>query len=568
MPEYDLLIRNGTVVDGTRLAPYRADVGIAGGRIAKISGRLRGGARRELDASGCIVAPGAVDLHCHYDAQLNWDPYCSLSGWHGVTSLTIGQCGFGFAPTRPADREAAMELMCRIEAIPMRSMRAGMRWDWETFPEYLDSLAHNQRLGVNVASLVPYSPLRAYVLGVRDSRERSEVTVEELAQIKQLFREGMAAGAFGFSADKSLEDRPEDGSLLPTHVASDREFFALAETLREFGVGHVGWTRGIPDRMGENRDREFLVRLMQLSGRPLQWGLVMQVEGRPELHREQLAWLEQVQRAGWPMYAQSMAVWVSQTFTLEDYNGLDTNPNWLEATVGTREQRLARLADPGRRPGLRADMDGSGRGSAQVWDKVRVVEVAEARNYRYEGRSVGDLARERDCHPVDAFLDLSVDEGLRCRFAWLDQHVPCAEILSHPATHVSLSDGGAHTRYQTSGAWPTVFLAEWVRERGLMPIQDAVWKMSALPAWIAGFRDRGSLREGMAADAVVFDLEQLGLTEPSYAHDFPGDERRLVQKARGWRYTLVNGEVTFEESEATGALPGRVLRSYEMVDRG
>ena len=561
MPEFDVLIRGGTVLDGTRVAPYRADVGIVDGKIAQVSGRLRGGARTELDASGCYVAPGAVDLHCHYDAQVNWDPYCTLSGWHGITSLTIGQCGFGFAPTRPEDREANMEMMCRIEAIPMRAMRAGLRWDWITFPEYLDSLEQNQQLGVNVASLVPYSPLRAYVMGVEASRERSELTRDERAQIEHLFREGMRAGAFGFSADKSLEDRPEDGSYLPTHVAADEEFFALARILREFGVGHIGWTRGIPDRMGENRDRELLLRLMELSGRPLQWGLVMQVPDEPAIHREQLAWLSEVQRAGWPMYAQSMAVWVTQTFTLEDWNGLDTSPAWLEATVGDVEQRLTKLADPARRPALRADMDETGRGTPEAWDKVRVLEVAEARNYASEGRSIGEIARERGCHPVDAFLDLSVDEGLRSRFSWADQHVPSGEILAHPATHVSLSDGGAHTRYQTSGAWPTVFLSEWVRDRELMPLEDAAWKMSALPAWIAGFRDRGTLREGQAADVIVYDLEKLGLDEPRYAHDFPGEERRLVQKARGYRYTLVNGEVTLQESEPTGKLSGQLLRS-------
>ncbi len=564
MPEFDVVIRGGTVIDGTRVAPYRADVGIVGGRIARVSGRLAGDARRELDASGCYVAPGAVDLHCHYDAQVNWDPYCTLSGWHGITSLTIGQCGFGFAPTRPEDREANMEMMCRIEAIPMDAMRAGLRWDWISFPEYLDSLANNQQLGVNVGSLVPYSPLRAYVMGVEASRERTELTDDERAQIQNLFRESMRAGAFGFSADKSLEDRPEDGSFLPTHVAADEEFYALAEILREFGVGHIGWTRGIPDRMGENQDREMLMRLMELSGRPLQWGLVMQVPGEPGIHREQLDWIAGVQRAGWPMYAQSMAVWVSQTFTLEDWNGMDTSPHWLEATVGDIAQRLARLSDPVRRPGLRADMDASGRGNPEAWDKVSVLEVAESRNYAREGRSVGQIARERGCHPVDAFLDLSVDEGLRTRFSWEDQHVPSPEILTHPGTHVSLSDGGAHTRYQTSGAWPTVFLAEWVRDRELMPIEEAAWKMSALPAWIAGFHDRGTLREGQAADVIVYDLEALGLDEPHYAHDFPGNERRLVQKATGYRYTLINGAITLEDSEPTGELSGRLLRSTEM----
>src|SRR5438094_1606017 len=211
MAEYDLVIRGGTVVDGTRLPAFKADVAIAQGRIARISGTIPARGARELDASGCIVAPGAVDLHTHYDAQINWDPYCTLSGWHGVTSLTIGQCGFGFAPCKPEDRDLNMRMMDRIEAIPYASMVKGMRWDWVTFPEYLDSL-DRQGLGMNVASLFPYSPLRAWVLGVKGSRERTSVTPEELEKIKAVFREGMQAGAFGFSADLSLEDRPEDGS--------------------------------------------------------------------------------------------------------------------------------------------------------------------------------------------------------------------------------------------------------------------------------------------------------------------------------------------------------------------
>ncbi|NQZ96532.1 MAG: amidohydrolase family protein [Myxococcales bacterium] len=564
MSSYDLIIRNGTIVDGTRLPSFRADVAIKAGRIAKISGRIRDRAAQEIDATDCIVAPGFVDLHCHYDAQINWDPYCTLSGWHGVTSLTIGQCGFGFAPTRPEDREANMEMMCRIEAIPMDSMRAGMRWDWVTFPEYLDSL-DRQELGLNVASLVPYSPLRAYVIGVEESRERTQLTEAEMNEIKRLFREGMEAGAFGFSADKSLEDRPEDGSFLPTHVAADEEFFALAEILREFGVGHIGWTRDIPDRMGENKDREMLIKLAEISGRPLQWGLVMQIPGAPEMHREQLDWLEQMHRRGLPMYAQSMAVTVSQTFTMEDYNGFDTMLAWLDATVGSVEERLRRLGDPERRPQLRREMEKTNRGTAEAWRSVKIIEVAEERNYPLEGKSVGEIAEREGRHPVDVFLDLSIDEGLRTRFAWLNQHVPHPEIIGHRCTHISLSDGGAHTRYQTSSAWPTHFLTEWVRDQQVMSLEDAHYKMSALPAWIAGFRDRGVLREGLAADIVVYELDRLGLTEPTFDTDFPGGERRLIQKADGYRYTIVNGSVTFEDGNATGSMPGRVLRSYEMV---
>src|SRR5438874_10230608 len=213
MAEYDLVIRGGTVVDGTRLPAFKADVAVAQGRIARISGTIAGRGKRELDASGCIVAPGAVDLHTHYDAQLNWDPYCTLSGWHGVTSVTIGQCGLGLAPTRASERAQAMAILTRTEAIPMAAMQQGLRWDWETFPEYLDSL-ERQGLGVNVGAMVPFSPLRGYVMGMLPARERPSATDAELNEMRRLFYEAMQAGGFGFTLDKNMEDRPEDGGML------------------------------------------------------------------------------------------------------------------------------------------------------------------------------------------------------------------------------------------------------------------------------------------------------------------------------------------------------------------
>ena len=243
MAEYDVVVRGGTIVDGTGIPRYKSDIGVKDGKVARISGKIPAGGAREIDASGCIVAPGAVDLHTHYDAQVNWDPYCSLSGWFGVTSLTIGECGFGFAPTKPEDRDLNMRMMNRIEAIPLESMRKGMRWDWVTFPEYMDSL-ERQGLGINIGAMFPFSPMRGYVLGMMESRERTSVTDTEQDQMKELFREAMQAGAFGFSFNKNMEDRPEDGSFLPSHVASDEEFHALAEVLSDFGVGHIGLTHG------------------------------------------------------------------------------------------------------------------------------------------------------------------------------------------------------------------------------------------------------------------------------------------------------------------------------------
>ena len=253
MQEYDLVIRGGTIVDSTGVPRYKAGLAVKDSRVAMISGVIKANGTKELDASGCIVAPGAIDLHTHYDAQLNWDPYASLSGWFGVTSLTIGQCGFGFAPTKPEDRDLNMRMMNRIEAIPLESMRKGLRWDWVTFPEYLD----RQGLGVNVGALFPFSPLRGYVLGMMEARRRTSVSDKELNQMKQLFHEGMQAGAFGFSADKNSEDKAEDGGFLPSQVASKEEYLALAEVLGEFGVGHIGWTfdsQATTDEVAEERE--------------------------------------------------------------------------------------------------------------------------------------------------------------------------------------------------------------------------------------------------------------------------------------------------------------------------
>ena len=267
MAEYDLVIRGGTIVEGTSVPRYRADLGVKNGRIAKVSGRVNAGGAKEIDARDCIVAPGAIDLHCHYDAQIQWDPYASLSGWFGVTSLTIGECGFGFAPTHPEDRDLNMRMMSRIQAIPPESMKKGMRWDWETFPEFLDSL-DRQELGVNVGALFPVSPLRGYVVGMIPAQQRTAVTDAELNQMKQLFHEGMKAGAFGFSMDKNGENRTADGGRLPSNVASDREFLGLAEVLSEFGVGHVGLTLGL-GLTAEERTvvRAMVAETMRISGR-------------------------------------------------------------------------------------------------------------------------------------------------------------------------------------------------------------------------------------------------------------------------------------------------------------
>ena len=560
MAEFDLVIRGGTIVEGTGIPRYRGDLAVKDGRVAMISGRIDAAGAKELDASGCVVAPGAVDLHTHYDAQVQWDPYCSLSGWSGVTSLTIGQCGFGFAPTRPEDRDLNMRMMNRIEAIPLESMRQGMRWDWETFPEFLDSL-DRQGLGVNIGALFPFSPMRGYVLGMMEARERTSVTDAELNQMKQLTYEAMKAGAFGVTTNMNQEDHPEDGGNLPSHVASNEEYLALAEVLGEFGVGHLGWTIGISDDVAGQH--ELLAEMVRLSGRQLHVVLGL-------LDNEGYEWLEQVRAEGLPVFAQETCTPGYEEFKLSEYNLYDYMPNWVQPLVGTPTERAAKLRNPDIRPARKRDVEEYPMGRTE-WDHVMVLEVAHERNFKYEGLSIADIAQAEGKHPVDAFLDLALDEDLETEFSLtaLPPEMAAAQgdRIKNPNVHISLSDGGAHTRFAADSVWPIYFLSHWIRDRELMTLEQAHYKISALPAWFADFNNRGTLRIGDWADIMVYDLDELGLLydKPRFATDFPGGERRLIQKPTGLRYTLVNGTVTFEGNDCTGALPGKLLRSYDMV---
>ncbi len=556
MREYDLVIRGGTIVDGTGVPRYKADLAVKSGRVAKISGVIKAGAGKEIDASGCIVAPGVLDLHTHYEAQLNWDPYASLSGWFGVTSVTVGQCGFGFAPTKPQDRDLNMRMMNRIEAIPLESMRQGMRWDWITFPEFLNSLEHHG-LGINVGSLFPFSPLRGYVLGMMEARERTSVTESELNQMKQIFYEAMQAGAFGFSADKNMEDRPEDGGYLPSHVASDEEFLAMAEVLGEFGVGHIGWTIFMSQDPGH--ERQLMKQMMDLSGRPLQVA--------PEEGSDSEVWVRAMREQGYPVLSQEFAMTDSSAhFTLAEYNLFDYMPNWVQPFVGTPEERAAKLRDSDARVAMKRDVTERPHHRTD-WATVKVEEVVHERNYKYEGYSIRDIAKMDNKDGLDAFLDLALDEDLKTTFSHQLADPARRERIQDPFGHVSVSDGGAHTRFLAQSTWPVDFLSHWIRDKEIMTLEEAHYKISSLPAWMSDFKDRGMLRVGNWADIIVYNQEELGVLydKPTFANDFPGGERRRIQKPKGLRYTIVNGGVTFEENNCTGSLPGKLLRSCDVV---
>jgi N-acyl-D-aspartate/D-glutamate deacylase len=562
MPDLDVVLKDGIVVDGTGAQRYRADVGIRDGRIAGI-GRLRpSDATRVLDAGGMIVAPGFVDLHTHYDAQLFWDPYLTLSGWHGVTSVVIGNCGFGFAPMRPELRERAMLTMTRVEAIPYASMAAGLPWDWVTYPEFLDSVDRRPK-AVNVLPYVPIAPLLVWVLGFERAKTGVLPSDAEHREIRRLLHESMDAGGCGWSAQRLHPDGPGavqrdyDGGPMVTDVMHDATALELAAVLAERNEGFVQMALSTADGA---HDFLHLEELAQVSGRPLLYNVVQGFVRFPEAHRAQIAWLDSCRERGVRVYGQGVTTASAFTFTFEDWNLFDDDPSWLDATLGTAEERKRKLADPARRPALRAYE--SGIVTVGIPD-IKIVECFTAATKPFENLTLGEVAERTGKHPVDAMLDVAVADDLRTVFYAEPANVSreaMRDIVSHPWILPGVSDGGAHTKFFTGGRYPTEFLSRIVREEAMCSLEHAHWRLSALPAHCAGFRGRGTVVEGAPADLVVYDYERLACLPTVVAHDFPGDEWRRIQRARGYRYILVNGEVTVEDDRETHAYSGRLLR--------
>jgi N-acyl-D-amino-acid deacylase len=559
---YDIVIKGGMLFDGTRNPRVRADVGLRDGLVAEI-GRIRASdGAQVLDASGLHVAPGFVDLHTHYDAQVFWDPYCTLSGWHGVTSVAIGNCGFGFAPVAPDEREQAMRSMTRVEAIPYDSMRAGLPWDWETFPEFLDSLDRTPK-AVNVLPYVPVGPLLVSVLGRQAAKAGVEPTDAQHRELARLLHEAMDAGACGWSAQRlpptgpAAVQRDWDGTPMPTDVMHDETCRVLAAVLAQRNQGVVQMTLTTDDH---KRDWAHLEELATISGRPLLHNVVQAFEDRPYIHRNQMKWLNRCRERGIPVYGQGVTTDAGFTFTFEDWNLYDDAEAWCEATTGSHEERRRKLADPARRPALKDNLP---RVASGTIDAVTVLTPKSPATEPYRQMSVGQAAELMGVHPVDAMLDIAVTDDLGTVFfaaspAGRSQLMD--EIIADPYVLMGVSDGGAHTKFFTAGRFPTETLAHHARERELLSLEDAHWRLSALPASLAGFRDRGTVRVGGPADIVVYDFERLESRPSEVAHDLPGGEWRRIQRADGYRWVLVNGQITVEDDKETATHSGRLLR--------
>ncbi len=564
MASFDIAIRGGTVVDGARNPRYRADVGVRDGVIAKIGRIGPGEASREIDAGGLVVAPGFIDLHTHYDAQVFWDPYLTTSGWNGVTSVVIGNCGFGFAPTRPGLRERAMQSMTKVEAIPMATMEAAIPWDWETYPEMLDSIDRVPK-SVNLLPYVGVNPLLIWVLGLDDAKAGRKPTDAEHAQMARLLHEAMDAGACGWSSqtlgapgDPSAvtaggsAQSDFDGTPMPSDVMWPETQLVLAQVLGERGEGFI-------ELSGAHMGNEHWEKLAEVSGAPVIWQAVPPSGNGFEFREALFGWFRSCRERGLRIYGQGITQNPPLLFTF-DYWDL-WGPVWKEYAgpdVDTAT-KLANLADPAVREKLRAQplkfplIAGV--------DEAVVVSTRGATSL--VGQSIAEIAAAQGKHPVDAICDLVVEDKLETSFQ-VRQFDTTLEGIKHliddPYIIPGLSDGGAHLKYLAAGSYATEYISKYVREHGFSTLEDAHWRLSALPAFCAGFRDRGILREGAAADVIVYDYENLDYEFPHFQHDLPGNEYRVASSGSGYRHVLVNGDVTIEDDRQTDVHSGTLLR--------
>jgi len=567
MAAYDIVIKNGLIFDGTRTPRYRGDIAVRNGVIAATGHIPAEEGRRVIEADGLHVAPGFIDLHTHYDAQLFWDPYCTLSGWHGVTSAVIGNCGFGFAPVAPEMRERAMLSMTRVEAIPFDSMKLGMPWDWTSFPEYLDSVERTPK-AINILPYVPVAPMLISVLGLDEAKAGNRPTAAQHAELCRLFETALDAGGCGWSAQRLMPDGPSavqldyDGTPMVTDVMHDETCEILAGVL---GRRNAGFMQMTISSGSYQHDRQHMERLATISGRPLLWNVVQAYDHKPEVHRGGLKWLASCRERGIRVYGQGLTTDAGFTFTFEDWNLWDDRPSWREATLGSVEERLAKLADPGRRPALRSQVPLTVTGPIA---NIVITGPMTEETKRWLDHTVGQVAEALGKHPVDAMLDIAVADGLRTEFFAAPPNVSMVhlkEILDDPYVLFGVSDGGAHTKFLTAGRYPTETLAKLVRDHGMLSLEEAHWRLSALPAMLAGFTGRGVLTVGAPADIVIYDYDGLAVLPSEVVHDLPGGEWRRVQRARGYRYVLVNGAITIENDKETNTFSGRLLRGGGMA---
>jgi N-acyl-D-amino-acid deacylase len=558
---HDLVIRGGTIVDGTGAPSRSGDVAVTDGRIAEV-GQVTGRGREEIDAAGLVVAPGFIDPHTHYDAQLTWDPLASCSSWHGITTIVTGNCGFTLAPCRPGDRLTLMRMLEYVEGMSLEAMEKGIRWEFESFAEYLDAL-DRRGLAVNVGAMVGHSAVRQYVMG--DAAWERAASEDEIERMAKEVRTAMAVGAVGFSSTTNHNHVGAKGRPVPSRLATDEEMNRLAAAMGDSGRGvmeiTIGGTR--PDRVAEV-DR--FVELARAARRPITPVSLRHNPERAWEHRVILSRLEALNRDGLRIYPQVTCSPLTSTFDLYGAFVFYRFPVWKRVLEAPPAEWRAVLADPGFRAEFRAT---AGSSSLFVGDTspLRVESIHRAEHARFVGRTVGEVAATLGKELVDAFFDLALADDLKTRFTVAIMNTDAAavaEIFTHPISLIGLADAGAHLTLFCEAGQTSRLLGHWVRERKALTLEEAVRRITSMPADVFGFADRGRLRPGLAADLVVFDAETIAAGEPELIHDLPDGGPRLVQRAHGIAWSFVNGGAVIrngklpESPETRGS--GRVLR--------
>jgi len=564
----DLLIRGGTLVDGSGSPRFGADVGIKDGRIVEI-GKVASAAERVMDADGLIVAPGFIDGHTHMDAQVAWDPLGSCSCWHGVTSVVMGNCGFALAPCRPEEREWYARCLSAVEDIPTDAMAAGIDWTWETFPEYLATVERLPK-AINYGMYIGHSALRMYVMGKRALSETA--SEDDMRRMAAAVQEALKAGALGFSSSRASTHVTPDDTPVASRIADWEEIDRILAAMAELDVGifQIG-----PDIASGVRHRAFLARLREAAlryKRPIMFGVLSTRQGEdPTSWAYQTQYIDDTVTAGGRMFGQGTTRSINAIFSLKSYLPFDVLPAWREVRALPMAEQKRRLADPQVRQALIAaeaamkprDKVFQGGGAATTDPrKPDYANLFAMKGVDWDDPSVDQLSRQRGQHPVEVMIDLSLANDDQIYVQPLVNESPddVLGILKHARTLATFSDSGAHVCQEMGSSLQTHFLSYWVRKRGAFTLEQAIKKLTHDNAEAWELSDRGLAREGYRADLVLFEEKGIRPCLPTVERDLPGGARRLVQKAEGIKATIVNGAVAIEDGEATGTYRGEVLK--------
>ena len=559
---HDLVLRGGTVIDGTGAAPIRADVAVDADRITAV-GAVDARGRREVDVEGRLVTPGFVDIHTHLDAQLAWDPIGSSSCFHGVTTVAVGNCGVTFAPVAPDDHTYLAEMMESVEDIPARSILEGLPWNWETYGEYLDWLDGTPK-GVNAGGMVGHCALRYYAMGERTLDETATPTGDELAKMIALVEEALDAGALGFSSSRTLRHRVPDGRFVPGTYATPDELYAFADVLTRRGRGVIEVAPRFdgdgPALPRVESEMAWITEASIRSGRPITFGL-SHTHSQGEHYRRAIALAREANSRGGQVRPQTTPRYIGVLTGIAHRTPFDHHPSWQALQPLALEARLAMLRDPSGRAAL-VEPAKDDRAGLDVFFVLNGPDGIARYDCRPESSLVA-VADARGLSPVEAFIDLALETDGALLLSWplLNQSVDAiGEMLEQPEVLSGLADAGAHVGQTMDASAPTYLLTYWVREREVLTLPDAIRRLTSDTASTFGIPDRGVLCEGAFADLNVIDWDALALPVPEYVHDFPNGAGRYLGRARGYDMTIVNGEVFMEHGEHTGALAGRVIR--------